>query len=109
MSMRRCAAGLAALGASLTLAACGGGSNDTTSTAAAGGDSAARQAKLQEAALKFTRCMRRHGIDMPDPKAGQGGGGFTIGGPGADSTPTTRRSNAPRRPARRSSRRRGRS
>jgi hypothetical protein len=87
MSMRRCAAGLAALGASLTLAACGGGSNDTTSTAAAGGDSAARQAKLQEAALKFTRCMRRHGIDMPDPKAGQGGGGFTIGGPGADIDP----------------------
>jgi hypothetical protein len=87
MSMSRYAAGLAVLGASLTLAACGGGSGDTTPAAAAGGDSAARQAKVQDAALKFARCMRAHGIDMPDPKGGQGGGGFTIGGPGADIDP----------------------
>jgi hypothetical protein len=34
--------------------------------------------ELQDAALRFARCMRRHGVDVPDPKAG--GGGITIGG-----------------------------
>ena len=34
----------------------------------------AKRAKLQEAALNFARCMREHGVDMPDPKlAGNGG------------------------------------
>ncbi len=39
------------------LAACGGGSND-----AASGDSASEQA-----GLKFARCMREHGVNVPDP------------------------------------------
>jgi hypothetical protein len=47
--------------ASLLLAACGGGgSNDST-----GGDSASEQA-----ALKFARCMREHGVNVPDPGTG---------------------------------------
>jgi hypothetical protein len=35
--------------------------------------SKAEQAKFLDQALKFSRCMRAHGIDMPDPQA-QGGG-----------------------------------
>lgn len=51
----------------LTLVACG---NDPST----GGDSAAnRQSEMQDAALKYTRCMRENGVDMPDPKPGQGG------------------------------------
>ena len=47
--------------------------------------SKAEQAKFLDQALKFARCMRAHGIDIPDPKAQ--GGGITIGrgGPGGDS------------------------
>ncbi|MEA2306071.1 MAG: hypothetical protein QOH43_3351 [Solirubrobacteraceae bacterium] len=35
--------------------------------------SKAEQAKFLDQALKFSRCMRAHGVDLPDPKA-QGGG-----------------------------------
>jgi hypothetical protein len=35
--------------------------------------SKAEQAKFLDQALKFARCMRAHGVDMPDPQA-QGGG-----------------------------------
>jgi hypothetical protein len=35
--------------------------------------SKAEQAKFLDQALKFARCMRAHGIDMPDPKATGGG------------------------------------
>jgi hypothetical protein len=41
--------------------------------------SKAEQAKFLDQALKFARCMRAHGIDMPDPQAQ--GGGIRIGGP----------------------------
>ena len=73
----------AALTAGLLLAACGGGSGDpesvasltdTPSPGATDGTGAAtteRQDPL-EAALEFARCMRAHGIDMPDPSAGGG-------------------------------------
>ena len=44
----------------------------------------------EQRALQFARCMRSHGVDIPDPKAGQGGNlQFHIGGPGANGpTPT---------------------
>jgi hypothetical protein len=32
-----------------------------------------QQAAMQEAALAFAKCMREHGIDMPDPTFGEGG------------------------------------
>jgi hypothetical protein len=32
-----------------------------------------RQEKMEDAALKFARCMREHGIDMADPQPGQRG------------------------------------
>src|ERR671931_1377310 len=48
------------------LVACGGG----------GGTSAASEKeKMQEYALKQAECMRRHGVDVPDPKPN---GGLTI-------------------------------
>ena len=46
----------------------------------------------QEAALKWARCMREHGIDVPDPKFdGQGRGTFRVGGPGSDVDPRSER------------------
>jgi hypothetical protein len=32
------------------------------------------QAKFRDAALKFARCMRAHGVNMPDPRSGENGG-----------------------------------
>ena len=64
--------------ASFALGACGGGDSDDAS--AGTGD---RQAEFREAALDFAKCMREHGVDMPDPQPGQGGG-IMLGGPGAD-------------------------
>jgi hypothetical protein len=40
----------------------------------------AEQKKLQEQALAFAKCMRQHGIDMPDPKFQDGGVQITPGG-----------------------------
>src|SRR5215203_5388579 len=54
--------------ASVALGACGGGSAD-------------RRAEFREAALKFAKCMREHGVDMPDPQPGEGGQ-IMLGGPG---------------------------
>jgi hypothetical protein len=64
---------VAALALTLAVAACGGGgkangvaslngSNKPTATTTAG------SSDPRQAALAFTRCMRQHGIDMPDPK-----------------------------------------
>jgi hypothetical protein len=64
-----------ALVLTLAVAACAGGGNDpsdgvaslggsdtpTSTTRPGGGD-------LKQAALAYARCMREHGIDMPDPK-----------------------------------------
>jgi hypothetical protein len=36
------------------------------------------QKKMQEQALAFAKCMRDHGIDMPDPQFSADGGGFSI-------------------------------
>jgi hypothetical protein len=54
---RMASATLALLAMTLLLAACGGGSGDSGS-----GDSAS-----EKAGLKYARCMREHGVDMPDP------------------------------------------
>jgi hypothetical protein len=51
--------------ASLVLAACGGGD----SSAPSGDD----RARFREAALDFAECMRKHGVDVPDPSPGSGG------------------------------------
>jgi hypothetical protein len=59
-SIRVLAAALLAAGA-LTVAACGGDDE------ASGATAADRQSKVREAALDYARCMREHGVDMPDP------------------------------------------
>jgi hypothetical protein len=40
--------------------------------------SAAEQARFRDDALKFARCMRAHGIDLPDPQMSADGGGVII-------------------------------
>ena len=46
--------------------------------------SAAEQAKAKDAMLAYAKCMRGHGVNMPDPKFSSSGGGttFQLGGPG---------------------------
>lgn len=52
---------------------------------------AAQQAQAMAQALKFSRCMRAHGVaDFPDPQSGPGGGGIRISiraGKGSDLNP----------------------
>jgi hypothetical protein len=47
----------------------------------------AQQAELQEAALDYARCMREHGVDMPDPQFEEGGGVLTMMPEGAEDDP----------------------
>jgi len=75
----------------LGTAACGG-SPDGNGVATLGGDGAgdqqtggnsAKKKDPQEAALEFAKCMREHGVDMPDPEVdSQGRMRVTIGSPG---------------------------
>jgi hypothetical protein len=60
-TLRRTLVAATALAATVSLAACGGGGSSAPK------DPAAVRA---DAALKFARCMRAHGIDMPDPTGG---------------------------------------
>jgi hypothetical protein len=53
--------------ATLALAACGGGEEPEE------GGEGLSEAAVQDAGLRFARCMREHGIDMPDPQPGRGG------------------------------------
>jgi hypothetical protein len=54
-------------GSALALAACG---TDEGGAAAADDDP---QQKAQDAALAYSRCMRDHGVDVPDPEPGERG------------------------------------
>ena len=69
MTTRILLAALAA-SASLTVAACGG-----ESPGSADGPSGRKgvDAKTKQAMLNFAKCMREHGVDMPDPKFNEGG------------------------------------
>jgi hypothetical protein len=65
----RSAAALACI--ALALGSCGGDDDDT---ADAGGDSAGiSNADVQQAGVDYARCMREHGMDVPDPQGGAGG------------------------------------
>jgi hypothetical protein len=74
------AALVGALALTLAVAACAGG-NDTGGVASLNGSNkptattnANNGKDNKQAALDFARCMRQHGIDMPDPKfTGNGG------------------------------------
>ena len=90
-------------GLSVLLTVCGGGASPssvasigkTTGTTVAGGDAAgtaptnpATARKLYGQAVKFSQCMRDHGIaDFPDPGAG-GGIQVSGGGPNSDLNPS---------------------
>lgn len=61
----------------LTLSACGNGQDDQPAVATAGGSGAqaasaspAAQLSDEERQLKFTGCMREHGVEVPDPEPG---------------------------------------
>jgi hypothetical protein len=55
------------------------------------GDDAPTEAEMQQAALDYAKCMREHGVDMPDPQFNSDGGGggvaIQLGGPGAEIDP----------------------
>jgi hypothetical protein len=51
--------------------------------------SKAEQARFLDQALKFARCMRAHGIDLPDPKAQAGGILIQKGSTGTSIDPTS--------------------
>src|SRR4051794_41636505 len=72
--------------ASLFFAGCGGGD-----PAPAGSS----RADMRQAALKYAQCMRKHGIDMPDPQFSKGGMSMRIGGPRADKGPKAAMDAAP--------------
>jgi hypothetical protein len=63
----------------LLLAACGGGGG--TATAGSSRDD------IREAALKYAQCMRKHGVDMPDPKFNGNGMSMQMEGPGTKRIP----------------------
>jgi hypothetical protein len=75
MTLRPLAAALLAI-AALGIAACG----EDTETPAASGAPSSDEDKTREAQVKFAECMRKQGIDMPDPKAGGGPSTFKVGG-----------------------------
>ena len=84
------------LGLVLALAACGGSPNGdrvaslTGSGATGTTNGAAKTADKdpQQAALDFAKCMREHGIDMPDPQVDdQGRVRVRVGGPGGGARP----------------------
>jgi hypothetical protein len=81
---------IAALGAVIlvTVAACGGAAPSGVATlqtdapGAALSGSPAPSMDPDTAQLEFARCMREHGVDMPDP--GPANGPIAVGGTGAD-------------------------
>jgi hypothetical protein len=106
--LRALAALVVLVGGAVLIAGCGGGSSLTvasmpgvsttarhlSSSRSGGGEvrfvggapSPAQRAGAEVAQLKFSRCMRSHGVpDFPDPSSPSGGGlGFSFGGSGID-------------------------
>jgi hypothetical protein len=78
------AAGALAVAFTLALAACGGNSDSdgvasltdttgesTTESQGSGGGGAAGREEFRKAQLEYAKCMREHGVDMPDPVNGE--------------------------------------
>ena len=87
--VRATAVGALVVALSVVLAACGGDGDsegvasltDTTGQTTTNGDqgsdgngSGASGEERRKAQLEFAKCMREHGVDMPDPKFEEGGG-----------------------------------
>ena len=65
----------------LVLAACGGqdrGPDVATAGGAAGSPTPTASTSLQDRMLQYARCMRAHGVDMPDPAGNGGPGGVQL-------------------------------
>ncbi len=83
--LRRRTVAALAVGSLLALgvAACGSSSSSSTTTASAGsgGTSATSSSARYQARLNFAKCMRAHGVNVPDPSpnAGPAGGGGGLG------------------------------
>jgi hypothetical protein len=61
----------------------GSDANSSSSSGGGGGGGSGDKTKFQDAMLDYARCMRDHGIDMPDPTFDNSTGGFAVvGGPG---------------------------
>jgi len=81
-----------ALGGALLLAGCGAKTDDaskvasiTTPSSTGAADNSSGKSD-EDKMREFAKCMREHGIDMPDPTPGTNGGraGVAVGGDGAD-------------------------
>ena len=63
--------------AAMALAGCGGSAGADRNVATAGSDrgtaTTVKKKDRQQSALEFARCMREHGIDIPDPQTGEDG------------------------------------
>lgn len=70
----------------LALIACGA-SDDNPGADGSRGNGA--RAELEQAALEHAECMRKQGIDVPDPKPGQGG--IVLRGPAGGGDPAAQR------------------
>ncbi|HVW44919.1 MAG TPA: hypothetical protein VHC18_26580 [Amycolatopsis sp.] len=72
---------LVAVGAAALLTACAHNGTDpkiASISSAATSAAATSTASDEDQALAYVRCMRENGVNMPDPKTGDGGTGFTI-------------------------------
>ncbi|MCW2752513.1 MAG: hypothetical protein JWR83_3623 [Aeromicrobium sp.] len=77
------------LALALTAAGCGSsgdGNNVASAKKPSSKTSATPKLSNEEKAVKFTECLRAHGLDVKDPEPGQGGISITgkSGGPGKD-------------------------
>lgn len=73
----------------LVLAACGGGEETAGAGGSSGGSGGDDRARLEQAALKHAECMRKQGVDVPDPKPGEGG--IILAGPRGGGDPGVRK------------------
>ena len=73
----------------MVLAGCGGSAGADRDVASGGSDrstaTTTKKKDRQQSALEFARCMREHGVDMPDPRIGEDG--LVTIGPGEGPTP----------------------
>ncbi|TMR41698.1 hypothetical protein [Actinomadura geliboluensis] len=75
------ACGLAAL--TFVSGACGDDSGDGDGAGSNRSDASGSKASTMDQNLKLAQCLRKHGIDVPDPKPGQDPEMTSIGGNGA--------------------------
>ena len=78
---------LALCALALAASACGGSASNDDGVATLGGrgdggSSSSKDQDPQEALLRYARCMRANGVDVPDPRRDADGGMVMEGGPG---------------------------